>query len=763
MDRRKEACAIIKSINEYHNKKLKDYILIKRVCDFFDLIKNDKLSQADLHFLKYIANIVGIPHYFDLLSSNFNQNTEIIDYNLKTFSAELYECSLYLQNLNKVHKYQKFILDKFCKEKQNKYFLSASTSFGKTHLVYDILLKMQYNNIALIFPTIALLAENLEKLLSNNVYSELKNSYKIYTMSEVKDLASRNIFIYTPERFLSFTDKTNFHFDFIFIDEIYKIDNDFVLDSEKSIENERDTAYRVATNQLLKNTNDVLLAGPYINIPNNNESSFNKFIDDNQIEILDFNNYEIVDKSYTNIKNAQKYTIDNEIDIDFKHHLRKSSKLKELVKSFVNIKENVIIYCSTRDKTEKYAKDLLESNYFVNHDTSSYNLFIEHLENNFNSEWIIIKALKQGIGIHHGLVPKYIQKEIIQLFNNGFLNILTSTTTITEGVNTCAKNLIVTTDTKGGKVLKKFDAQNISGRAGRFLKHYKGRVIVLKNNFMKVLESDGNDIKHKNYEKNIDKSEIDIFNSSKKYLTLNDKNVKLSVLKKQRSKGLPNFLFTQYKTVSREDKIEIYDNILKLSLDDKIKVWDAVKRIYTRFDLSWDGFEIIFEKVLKSIITNKNILGMINYKTKNGYSILIVKLYCYISGGFNSLVKYDIENKQQSYDLAIRHSADFVYNILKYHIVKYLGVFDIIYKYINSKENSCKIEDIPGIDRLLSKLEYNAFSDKGRLASDYGVSKNLLDYYEILEKDLNQANELKKKFDDFELQLLEKVDNMVQT
>ncbi|WP_419673672.1 helicase-related protein [Aliarcobacter butzleri] len=35
------------------------------------------------------------------------------------------------------------------------------------------------------------------------------------------------------------------------------------------------------------------------------------------------------------------------------------------------------------------------------------------------------------------------QKEIIKLFNNGDINILISTTTITEGVNTSAKNLIV--------------------------------------------------------------------------------------------------------------------------------------------------------------------------------------------------------------------------------------------------------------------------------------------------------------------------------
>ena len=762
MDRRKEACSIVKAINEYKNNKIEDYELIKKVCNYFDSIKSEDLSQADLSFLKYLSNVCGIPHYFDLLESGFNKSIDIDDYNLKTFAAELYETSLYLPNMNKTHQYQKEILDKFDTNKINRFFLSASTSFGKTHLVYDILLKMKYKNIALIFPTIALLAENLEKILSDENYVELKNNYKIHTLSETKELGEYNIFIYTPERFLSFTDKQNIKFDFIFVDEIYKIDNEFVLD-EKAQENERNTAYRIATYQLLKNTKDILLAGPYIKIPTNQESSFRQFICENQIEILDYNNFEIVDKTYTNIKLANSCTIDSTINVDFQNHKRKKSRLNELTRTIVNAKENCIIYCSNRDATEKDAKSLLDSGYFSNHSYEKYNKFIEHLENNFNKEWIVIKALKQGIGIHHGLIPKYIQKEIINLFNDELINILISTTTITEGVNTCAKNLIVTNDTKGGKTLKKFDAQNISGRAGRFLKHYKGRVIILKNKFMDILEGKGSEIKYKNYEKNINKSEVDIFFTPKDYLTTQDKVSKLSIIREQRKRGLPNSLFEQYKTVSRKDKILVYDNILNLSNDDKVKVWNAVNRIHTQFDLSWSGFEIIFDKILKPIITNKNLLGIINHKTANNYSIVIVKLNSYINGGFNSLVKYEIDNKNSSYDLAIRHSADFVYNTLKYHVVKYLGVFDLMYKYINSNANNCSIEDIPGIDRLLSKLEYNAFSEKGRLASDYGVSNNLLDYYELEEDNPQKANEIKNLFDEYELNLYNKVENIIQT
>ena len=114
-----------------------------------------------------------------------------------------------------------------------------------------------------------------------------------------------------------------------------------------------------------------------------------------------------------------------------------------------------------------------------------------------------------------------------------------------------------------------------------------------------------------------------------------------------------------------------------------------------------------------------------------------------------------------TYDVAIRHSADFVYNILKYHVVKYLGVFDLMYKYINAQASNCNMDDIPGIDRLLSKLEYNAFSEKGRIASDYGVSKNLLDYYECIETNEIRANELKNSFDEYEKNLYNKVEGIM--
>ncbi len=131
--------------------------------------------------------------------------------------------------------------------KETDFFLSASTSFGKTHIVFEIIKKMNYANVVLIFPTIALLSENLERLTSDEDYLYFRQKYKIHTLSEVTEFGDNNLFIYTPERFLSFKEKnpSTIIFNFAFIDEVYKIDNEYILDEEVR-ENERDVAYRLS-------------------------------------------------------------------------------------------------------------------------------------------------------------------------------------------------------------------------------------------------------------------------------------------------------------------------------------------------------------------------------------------------------------------------------------------------------------------------------------------------------------------------------------
>lgn len=759
MDKIEEAASIIVDINNYRDGLIKDYDLIKSVCSYFDKIKDEKISNNDKKFLKYISNIIGIPHFFDLLEK-FNQNTDIETYDLNTLSAIIYESTLSLDTNKKVHKYQKQILGLFNRDRLNRYFLSASTSFGKTHIVFEIIKKMEYKDVVLIFPTIALLSENLERLTSTDDYRFFIDNYDIHTLSEVGVLGERNLFIYTPERFLSFIEKRTerIEFDFAFIDEIYKIDNQYIIDEEVK-ENERDVAYRLAVFESLTPHVDVLLAGPYIDFSKhedqNYNSSFDRFLTENSIELIDFNNYEIVNKSFTDIKSSREYFIDNELVLKFTDNT-KDQRLVETIKSIVEIGQNSIVYCYSIASVESYAKKIISSDILRNHNNSDYLDFLNHITNKFSKDWTLIEALKHGIGIHHGLVPKYLQKEIVSLFNQNLLRVLISTTTITEGVNTSAKNLVVLHHKKGNKDLKKFDAKNIAGRAGRFLFHYSGRVIVLKNNFMNAINSDAEVIKHKNYDLNATKDEIDLFITKDEFLKDEEQQYKQKIIALQQEKEIPDFVFLFYKVVSRLHKISIYDRIQNLNIEELESINKLILNINSRMNIDYDGFQTVLN-VIEPFVLNKKTKFLIEYKGVNGdYSVLTHLVYFYLKGGFSSSMKYKLD-QGKSIDNAISETSEFVYSILKYQVVKYLGVFNIMYKLFQYKNTNQPFENVSGLDILLTKLEYNAITDNGKKASDFGVPSSIVDYYE----NRTIADIIQSQFDNYERVIFEKVNRII--
>ncbi len=107
---------------------------------------------------------------------------------------------------------------------------------------------------------------------------------------------------------------------------------------------------------------------------------------------------------------------------------------------------------------------------------------IAHLEKTYSIddayEWKIISALKKGVGIYISPLPRYIKREIINLFEDDVIGTLIVTTSFTEGVNTSASNLIFTSLINGPTTnrLSDIDVLNVSGRAGRFARNSIGKV-----------------------------------------------------------------------------------------------------------------------------------------------------------------------------------------------------------------------------------------------------------------------------------------------
>lgn len=764
MDKTTAATNAIIQINSAKVDPAKRPNMVKAVCAYFDIMKGKTLSEADKQFLHYLANQAGIPqYYFPMLSIGEDVTKEISLQTLRNFTRE---SSLVVGEGITLHLYQKEMLDKFNKSRRNRYFLSAATSFGKTFLVYEILRKMEYTNVAFIFPTISLLGENLLKIHTKSEYNWVKNEYTIHTLSESDSLGEKNLYIFTPERFLSFLDKNkanNIALDFVFVDEVYKLDNGFIID-EVEQENERDVAYRVAIHELLRDEDtDALLVGPYINLPLNREpgeqTSFTEFLKWYGFCQENYNHYDIVNKTEFSINQKRKNQC-IEIDDTFSLHLTskdQKKQLSELVDQLLSREENSIIYCSTQANTEKKADQLLSySNTLKEINSDRLTTLIDHIcnlfENGTGAEWIVTKALKKGIGIHHGLIPKYIQQEIISLFNDGILKVLICTTTITEGVNTTAKNMIVLSGKKGKKPLKKFDAQNIEGRAGRFMRHYSGRVFILDQEFIERINSEDEVLQHKLFDKTSAKTEVDIVITESQYLTSEEKQKKEQLEQLKTDGIMPQACFEEFRTISYEDKKTLYDRIVAFSDSERNEIKAFIKKFTASRRIYWAGLELICQTV-KPIIKNSTLSHLLKPNpTHSECCTLVLIISAFVAKGFVGSVAHYIK-QHGKVDTGIREAARCVFVTLRYQAVKYLGLFNLIYKHYESTRTGIDIKEITGIDALLLRLEYSADTQLGRRASDIGASFRVIDYYDAKEKYSNQPNSIRdlySRLDPFE-------------
>lgn len=776
MDRIQRTIDVARALNGYNAGSVPDYDLIQKVCTYFDYMKDKVLSEPDKAFLLFLANKAGIPHYYDMLSNTQTQDGlyfEGDELGIITFSALLHETSLHTDERNKLHRFQKEILQLFIPGKLNRYFLSASTSFGKTHLTYEVIKKMKYQNVILIFPTVALLTENLSRLKEKETYSYFsEHNYAIHTLSDgSEEYGPRNIFIFTPERYLSFLDKRggSLSIDFVFVDEVYKIDNEYMDNDEEEVkEHDRDLAYRMAIYYALINKDvDLMLAGPYISFyketnPDYN-ASFDLFLSHYNISLINKNNYEIVNKSYAVVKGRKMQEIDG-IKIDFTENgatvTTKHGRLRIILTSFFKYKpleeQKTIIYCSTKVSVENYANQIVGWKLLHKPKDEAFDLFVDHLERTYHNDWCVIQALKGGVGIHHGVVPKYIQKEIVKLFNSkGGVTVLVCTTTITEGVNTSAKNLIALFDMKGSKPLKAFDAKNIAGRAGRFMEHYQGSVITIKNNFDKVISNNDGGIRHKNFDVTLPKQGADLDMTNDDFLGEIGMDKRNYIDQMQADRGIPQEVLQLFKTISREDKIIVYDRIAKLDSSALNSVANLLEKTIQN-QIDFDGFQVVLD-VIRPIVKDKNFVFLLGKSMTIGddgqpvereYSRITYYLYFYLRDGFNGLFNFRVNTLNEDIDKAMRKASELVYNTFKYQLVKYLGVFNTMYKYRISVVTLKALDDVPGIDRLLTKLEYNAFSDKAKIASDYGVPQRIIDYYDA--KSEGSKNRILNSFDPFE-------------
>lgn len=341
-----------------------------------------------------------------------------------------------------LHKEQKK-LSEYIREGKN-VVASAPTSFGKSLLIEEIVASHKYRNIVVIQPTLALLDETRIKL------KKYKNFYKIIVRTSQETSAVKgNLFLLTAERVMEYEDLP--HIDFLIIDEFYKISGR--RDDERS---------EVLNNAFLKITGkyhpQFYFLGP--NIDRVTERFLQKYN-----AIFYKSHYSLVDCDVIN-KIVPVKSEDKKV---------KCRRLYELLESLGN--EQTLIYCASPLKARKLAREFLSFLKDKGWEKKNPHLpLIEWIRENISGNWNLAEELAYGIGFHDGSLQKHIASSIIQYFNEKQLRYIFCTSTIIEGVNTSAKNVVIFDGTKGKKAIDFFDYNNIKGRSGRLMEHYVGKV-----------------------------------------------------------------------------------------------------------------------------------------------------------------------------------------------------------------------------------------------------------------------------------------------
>jgi hypothetical protein len=311
--------------------------------------------------------------------------------------------------------------------------LSAPTSFGKSLIIDAVVASGRFKNILVVVPTIALIDETRKRLAKR-----FHGQFKVITHgSQAK--AGRNIFIATQERVLH--DSFDSDVDFFVIDEFYKLSPGRGEDDRSSLLNQ--VVYR-----LLKKKRQFYMLGP--NVQGVSPDFARQF------------KYRLFLQPYRTVVSELRNVEGDGDEFD---------KLLNLCNTLT---EPTLIFCRSPSRVREVATRLVAAGLIIK--SALGQVAADWVSEHYHSEWHFAKALRLGIGIHHGRIPRALAQFVVHAFDAGEIRFLICTSTLIEGVNTKAKNIIIFDHVIDRKPIDLFTFNNIRGRAGRMKEHFVGHV-----------------------------------------------------------------------------------------------------------------------------------------------------------------------------------------------------------------------------------------------------------------------------------------------
>ena len=776
---------LLTAINQYDPEKSEtiDY-LRDLVCWISD--QNEPKKDPTIAELLYIASQKMRVFGYNKLNGFKSDPVEIVG-SISDIGGQAIQ-NLYqsvVDNEIMLDKTQKEVVDYFQSLSPRRLLVSAPTSYGKTFLMREILYinRDRYKNILLVFPTVALLLENAGVM--SWFVKKNKLDYRIIkTVDDACTDEENKIFVFTPERALQLLSTfPDIKIDFFFFDEVYKIDEDYCndeldeksTDSEDGIKAKRDESFlnedrgktfRIALYLLSKKVNEYYLAGPNLS-RNRFGFGMNRYLELNQIavkEILFEPTLRITVNAYTT---RIEEKLPQTLPLPETKELARigqavNDKVKDVV-SYIDTHEygQTLLYCTTPTKAIEYSNRLSKAvgdTHVYDNYPDDFKAFIEHIRKEYDvdhsvDEWSLIQVLKNGFGLHHGKLPKYIQREILEQFNKGVFGALFCTSTIVEGVNTDAKNMIIMNSSKGRKKLSPFDIKNIKGRAGRYHHCFVGRVFYMNKELRDIEESDTLSLDFVTYSDN-HLSVIDLDNAEAFDLTPTNAENKVDRNRFTSNYALTEEVFIKNRTVSKENQ----ERLLQILMEkDEYSVF---KNLVTR-TISVEDF--LRYGWIKKILMLFSKADLIDNRTEKRYTAIAVNYY---KNGFRGILEYEIKKFRQgeikTIDKAYSAAFESLRGVLEHRIPKILSLFESIIAYVATQkgDNTSSFS----LARVCRYYESGVKSTIGEALIEYGFPVDAVRIIEenhnvLLNMDKNNAKDYCRENYKAIKQLLDKYEN----
>lgn len=531
---------------------------------------------------------------------------------------------------------------------------SAPTSFGKSLLIEEIVASKKYRNIIIIQPTLALLDETRLKL------KKYIDDYKIIVRtSQPYSEDKRNLFLLTAERVMEYEPLPPI--DFLIIDEFYKL-------SLRRKDDRADTLNNAFLKVVNKFHPKFYFLGPNIDgITEGFAEKYDAIFYKSDFSLVDCN---VIDKSYLIDWNKSDKQIDKQ----------KVEILCELLNKLQD--EQTLIYCSTPARARRMAKIYLEYAQRTGQEKSRPVPLIEWINKNISPEWSLAKELQYGVAIHDGSLQKHMGASIIKYFNEGRLKCIFCTSTIIEGVNTSAKNVILFDEKKGGSEIDFFDYSNIKGRSGRMMEHYVGRIF----NFCRIPIQNRIVIDIPFYEQDPEILTDEILINIKK------EDIKQEVRNRyDQIEALPADLLEIIKQngVSVNGQIRIYKRLMS-----DLKSRDVLQNIQWSQLPTWDQMSYILEVAennlfnfddKRGVFSVKQLARYLNmYRTKKNIIEIVNDIY---NSRIESVKNLTEERKAKYYDEAVETAFHIYRHWFQFTVPKAFRVVDSIQRLICERRN----------------------------------------------------------------------------